>query len=182
MASGPDAVLERLVAQKAVLFGDFTLTSGAKSPYYVDIKKATTNPETLRLVGAAIAASAGPADLIGGMALGAVPLAVAVALETGTPFVMVRKETREHGTGKRIEGPDVAGQHVLVVEDVATSGGSVVEAVRVLKEAGATVTDAWVVVDRESGARERLAAEGVTLHGLVTASDLLARCDTPPTA
>lgn len=170
-----EAIVDRLVAQRAVLFGEFTLTSGAKSPYYVDIKKATTDPETLRLVADAIAKEAGRFDLVGGMALGAVPLAVAVALASGKPFVMVRKETRSHGTGKRIEGPDVAGQKVLVVEDVATSGGSAVEAVQVLKEAGAKIDEAWVVVDRESGAAERLQEQGVALRGLVTASDLLAR-------
>lgn len=170
-----ERLIDLLVGCEAVLFGAFTLTSGAKSAYYVDIKKATTEPEILRLVAEEIGRRAEGPDLVAGMALGAVPLAVAVALETDTPFVMIRKETRAHGTGKRIEGPDVDGKHVLVVEDVATSGGSTVQAVEALREAGATVTDAYVVVDRESGAEAALAAVDVRLHSLVRAADLLGR-------
>ena len=173
----PDAaaLVERLVEQKAVLFGRFKLTSGAESPYYVDIKRATTHPDTLRLIADLIAPHAKGFDLVGGMALGAVPLAVAVSLSARIPFVMVRKEAREHGTGKQIEGPDVKGKRVLVVEDVATSGTSTLLAVKALRAAGATVTEAWVVVDRESGAGPALAQDGVRLHALVTASHLLAR-------
>jgi orotate phosphoribosyltransferase len=161
----------------AVRFGDFTLTSGAKSPYYVDVKAASTDPSTLRVVAQAMAEVAretGPWNAVAGMELGAVPLATAVSLAADLPMLVIRKGERKHGTGKRIEGRDPKGMRVFVVEDVTTSGGSTVEAVRVLREAGAIVTHACVVVDRESGAAESLAKEGVALRPLVRVSELLA--------
>lgn len=167
---------ERLVDCGAVRFGDFTLTSGAKSPYYVDVKLAMTHPETLRAIAdsmAAITREHGPFDAVAGMELGAVPLATAVSLATDLPLMMIRKGERAHGTGKRIEGPDAKGKNIFVVEDVTTSGGSTVEAIHVLREAGATVGHASVVVDRESGGRDALEAVDVQLHPLATASELL---------
>jgi orotate phosphoribosyltransferase len=159
-----------------VRFGDFTLTSGAKSPYYVDVKAASTDPSTLRVVAQAMAevsVQTGPWNAVAGMELGAVPLATAVSLAADLPMLIIRKGERKHGTGKRIEGRDAKGLRVFVVEDVATSGGSTVEAVKVLREAGATVTHACVVVDREAGAEAALTALGVTLHPLVRVSELL---------
>lgn len=170
-------VAQALLACGAVRFGDFTLTSGAKSRYYVDVKVALTDPSTLRLIGKAmahIAAQQGPFDAVAGMELGAVPLATAVSLETGLPLLIVRKGERKHGTGKRIEGRDVQGLKVFVVEDVTTSGGSTVECVKVLRDAGARIAHAAVVVDRESGAAKALAAEQVKLHPVVQVSELLA--------
>lgn len=170
-------VARSLLACGAVRFGDFTLTSGAKSRYYVDVKAAMTDPGTLRGIAQAMAQVArgnGPFDAVGGMELGAVPLATAVSLETGLPLLIIRKGERKHGTGKRIEGRDPKGLRVLVVEDVTTSGGSIVEAVQVLRAAGATVAHAMVVVDRESGGPAALAAVQVRLHPLVCVSELLA--------
>ncbi len=169
-------IADRLVGCGAVKFGEFTLTSGATSPYYVDVKQAMTDPTTLRAIADAMAALTrqhGPFDAVAGMELGAVPLATAVSLATDLPLLLIRKGEREHGTGKRIEGPDAAGKHVFVVEDVTTSGGSTVDAVKVLREAGATVTHASVVVDRESGGAEALTAVDVQLHPLARASELL---------
>lgn len=170
------SLVERLLACGAVKFGEFTLTSGAKSPYYVDVKQAMTDPETLRAIAVELAAIAaqGDFDAVAGMELGAVPLATAVSLEAGLPLLIVRKGARGHGTGKRIEGRDPSGKRVFVVEDVATTGGSTVEAIEVLRDAGAEVTKAAVVVDRESGGQAALAAVGVDLVPLVKASDLLA--------
>jgi orotate phosphoribosyltransferase len=108
------------------------------------------------------------------VALGAVPLVAATALELGRPYVVVRKEAKEYGTGNRIEGELPAGARVAVIEDVATTGRSALEAVEALRAAGATVDRVDVVVDRESGARELLADHGVELDALVTASRLLA--------
>lgn len=170
------SLAESLSACGAVKFGRFTLTSGATSPYYVDVKQAMTDPATLRQIAQAFAALVeehGPFDAVGGMELGAVPLATALSLEADLPLLIVRKDDRGHGTGKRIEGRDPSGQRVFVVEDVTTSGGSTVEAVKVLREAGADVAHAAVVVDRESGGHDALAAIDVTLHPLVTASRLL---------
>lgn len=160
----------------AVRFGDFTLTSGARSRYYVDVKAAMTDPATLRTIAKGMAEAAratGPWDAVAGMELGAVPLATAVSLEAGLPLLIVRKGERRHGTGKRIEGSDPAGKRVFLVEDVTTSGGSTVEAAKVLREAGATVEHACVVVDREAGAPAALAALGIQLHPLATVSELL---------
>lgn len=171
------SIADHLLGCGAVKFGDFTLTSGAKSRYYVDVKAAMTDPPTLRAIAhgmAQVAARHGPFDAVAGMELGAVPLATAVSLETNLPLLIVRKGERKHGTGKRIEGRHPKGQRVFVVEDVTTSGGSTLEAVKVLREAGATVTHACVVVDRESGGVAALAAEKVTLHPLATVSQLLA--------
>ena len=160
----------------AVKFGDFTLTSGAKSTYYIDVKAASTDPGTLRVIAhgmAQLAARHGPFDAIAGMELGAVPLATAVSLETDLPLLIIRKAERKHGTGKRIEGGQVRGRRVFVVEDVTTSGASTVEAVKVLRDAGAIVTDASVVVDRESGAVAALKAVDITLHPLAIVSQLV---------
>ncbi len=171
------SLAERLVACGAVKFGDFTLTSGAKSPYYVDVKLAMTDPPTLRAIADAMAALSrqhGPFDAVAGMELGAVPLATAVSLATDLPLLIIRKGDRTHGTGKQMEGRDPRGQKVFVVEDVTTTGGSTVDAVRILREAGALVDHASVVVDRESGGAEALNAAEVELHPLVRASELLA--------
>ncbi len=167
------SITDHLVACGAVRFGEFTLTSGAKSTYYVDVKTAMTDPTVLRVIAAEMAQLARGFDAVAGMALGAVPLATAVSLAGDLPLLIVRKNERSHGTGKRIEGADPKGLRVFVVEDVTTSGGSTVEAVQVLREAGAIVTDASVVVDRESGGPEALAAIDVRLHPLTTASALL---------
>lgn len=173
-------IAKRLIDCGAVKFGEFTLTSGATSPYYVDVKQAMTDPTTLRAIAdemAAITRQEGPFDAVAGMELGAVPLATAVSLATDLPLIMVRKGERAHGTGKRLEGPEAKGLRIFVVEDVTTSGGSTVQAVQVLRDAGAEVSHASVVVDRESGGQEALAAVDVELHPLVRASDLLASAE-----
>jgi orotate phosphoribosyltransferase len=171
------AIAQALLSCGAVKFGEFTLTSGAKSKYYVDVKAASTDPTTLRLVAhamAQVAARQGPFDAVAGMELGAVPLATAVSLETGMPLLIIRKGERSHGTAKRIEGRMAKGLRVFVVEDVTTSGGSTVEAVKVLRAAGGVVTHACVVVDRESGGVKALADLQIALHPLVSVSELLA--------
>lgn len=171
------AIADALTRCGAVRFGEFTLTSGQRSRYYVDVKAAATDPATLREIAKAMAALArrlGPFDAVAGMELGAVPLATAVSLESGLPLLIVRKGERAHGTAKRIEGRDPKGLRVFVVEDVTTSGGSTLEAVKALRTAGATVSHAAVVVDRESGGPATLQAAGVLLHPLVSVSELLA--------
>ncbi len=164
---------DALIACGAVRFGEFTLASGQRSPYYVDIKRATSDPKILRQVGELMTARAAGHDLVAGMELGAVPIAVAVALESGLPFLVVRKKPKEHGTASRIEGVFQPGQRALVVEDVTTTGGSSLQAVEVLREAGLVVDAVATVVDREQGAREAFAAAGVRLDALVRASEIL---------
>ncbi len=168
---------EALVGCGALQFGDFTLASGAKSSYYIDIKKASTDPKVLRLIAQKMAERMRedgiPADRIAGVVLGSVPLAAALSLETGLPYVMIRKEKKDHGTGKLIEGDLSEGDRVLVVEDVITSAGSSINAIATLRAAGAVVTDVCSVIDREAGGATNLNVIGVTLHPLVRASELL---------
>ena len=161
----------------ALQFGDFTLASGAKSKYYIDIKRASTDPKVLRIIAAGMAAKLNEQklkiDRIAGIVLGSVPLAAALSLETGIPYVMVRKEKKDHGTGKLIEGVLNSGEKVLVVEDVITSAGSSVKGIATLRAEGAVVEDVYSVIDREAGGPEALAEIGVRLTPLVKASDLL---------
>jgi orotate phosphoribosyltransferase len=169
---GRETLLKQLLKDmKVVQTGEFILASGKKSNYFVNIKRASTNPQVLREIGKAMAPYVGEAK-IAGMALGAVPLAVAVALETNRPFVMVRKEPKDHGTKDLIEGEVLPGEKFVIVEDVATTGGSTMRVVSALREKGANVAKAVVVVDRQEGAREMLMEHGIELISLFTAKDL----------
>jgi len=162
---------DMLKEMKVVQKGEFILTSGKKSNYFVNIKRASTNPKVLREIGKAMAPYVNGCK-IAGMALGAIPLAVAVALETDQPFVMVRKEPRDHGTKELVEGEVVPGDKFVIVEDVATTGGSTLRVVSALREKGANVSKAVVVVDRQEGAKEMLVEHGVELVSLFTVQDL----------
>lgn len=168
-------LLESLVACGALEYGEFTLTSGRKSSYYVDIKKAITRPDILRTIASAIAPYASTADRIAGVELGAVPIAAAVALEADRPYVIVRKDPKGHGTRRGFEGELNPGDRVLFVEDVVTTGGTLSAAIERIRGAGATVSDAVAVVDRGEGGRNALGSIGVTLHPLLDARDLLER-------
>ena len=153
-------------------FGDFRLTSGRRSKFYVNLKLAATRPQILERIASEMAQLLpDKVEVIAGMELGAVPLAVALSLKTGLPYVMIRKGDRTHGTGSRIEG-ELLG-NVIVVEDVATSGGSLVDAAEVIRRAGGTVERAIVVVDREEGAEEALRAIDIELLPLVRIGSLL---------
>ncbi|MBP5685708.1 MAG: orotate phosphoribosyltransferase [Candidatus Methanomethylophilaceae archaeon] len=161
----------------ALQFGDFTLASGAKSEYYIDIKKASTNPQVLYMISSLISEKMQDENLrpdrIAGVVLGSVPLAAALSLATGIPYVMVRKEKKDHGTGKLIEGDLNPGDKVLVVEDVVTTAGSSIAAIKTLRENGAVVDTAMSVIDRESGGEENYAEIGVKFLSLVKASEIL---------
>ncbi|HEV2316722.1 MAG TPA: orotate phosphoribosyltransferase [Thermoplasmata archaeon] len=169
--AGPD-IRSLLLEAGAVRFGKFVLTSGQESDVYVDIKQVWTRPERLRVLAGRLGRWVEDEALLAGMELGAVPLVVAVALETNRPYVVVRKPGRAHGTGRRYEGDVPRGAKTLVIEDVTTTGGSLVDTVEVLREAGAEVDRALTVVDREQGGRERLRTIGVELESLATLSQL----------
>ncbi|MDW7776372.1 MAG: orotate phosphoribosyltransferase [Methanosarcinales archaeon] len=160
----------------AVKFGDFTLASGRKSKYYIDIKKATSDPGTLTLIAGRIMAIIKEQNIcveaIGGVAVGGIPLATAVSLASGLPLVIIRKSLKDYGTGGRFIG-DIEGRSLLMVEDVTTTGGSVIEAIRSLRDEGAVVDTVITVVDRDEGAQSGLNALDVKLVPLVSASDLL---------
>ena len=157
----------------AIQFGRFVLTSGVVSDYYIDIKKASTNPKILKKIAEAMAEYIEDNDLLAGMELGAVPLVVALSLETNIPYVIIRKEKREHGTSKQIEGGEVKGKKVLVIEDVTTSGGSVIKSIKIIRENQGIVDEVLVVVDRESGAEEKLKNADVSFIPLLSVSDIL---------
>lgn len=163
---------QKLVDCGAVKFGDFTLTSGKKSNYYVDLKLASTEPSVLKRISSEFARLLPEnVDFIAGMELGAVPLAAALSLETGIPYSMIRKADRKHGTGTRIEGPSKG--RVVIVDDVATTGRSNVESIKILTDAGAVVLMVLVVVDREEGATENLSPFNLEYKSLIPISDLV---------
>lgn len=165
-------IVATLLEAGAVRFGEFTLASGEKSDVYIDVKRAWPDPPRLDLLARALAARVGVADRLAGMELGAVPLVVATAMRTHLPYVVLRKSVKEHGTRQAFEGEVPRGARVLLIEDVTTTGGSSLRSVEVLRAAGGVVDRALVVVDREAGARDRLAAAGVRLEPLVTMSEL----------
>ena len=165
-------IADLLIEAGAIEFGTFTLASGATSPYYVDIKTAMTDPALLAAVAEAIAERA-PFEMVAGVAVGGVPLAVAVSLASRRPYAIIRSAAKDHGRADIVIG-SVAGRRVLLVEDVTTSGGSALYGIGELRKAGAEVECVVTVVDREGGAEERLAAAGVQLIPLVRARELLA--------
>lgn len=157
----------------AIKYGRFVLTSGAISDYYIDIKKASTDPKTLKTIAQEMSKYTTGYDLLAGMELGAVPLVVALSLKTGIPYVIIRKEKHRHGTEKQIEGGNVKDKNVLVIEDVTTSGGSVVKTIQILRVNNAKVDKALVVVDRGSGAKEKLQNMEVDFIPLIPVSEIL---------
>jgi orotate phosphoribosyltransferase len=177
-----DALASALV-EHAYLEGDFLLRSGKRSRYYLDKYRFETRPELLRPLGERIAATvrehAGDATRLAAPELGAVALATAASLESGLPFLIVRKEAKEYGTANRLEGPFEEGECVCLVEDVVTSGGALLESVVALREAGLVVNTAVCVVDREEGGADALARHAVRLRPLFRAGELLAHAKSP---
>ncbi len=159
---------EMIVEYGAFKTGKFILASGRESDYYVDLRVGITRPEFLREVARAMAAHMNDIDIIAGVALSAVPIAAALSLETGKPYLMIRKASKGHGTGKRIEGYLEAGKKVIFVEDTATTAGSLINAIECVREAGGIVERALVIVDREEGAGENLSKIGVEMHSLAS--------------
>ena len=171
-----DELAEALV-EHAYLEGDFLLRSGKRSRYYLDKYRFETRPELLRPLGERIAAivreHAPDARRLAAPELGAVALAAAASLDSGLPFLIVRKEAKEYGTANRLEGFFEPGERVCLVEDVVTSAGAAIEAVQALREAGLEVGTAVCVVDREEGGVDALARVGVRLRALFRPTELL---------
>jgi len=169
-----DAEFAQALKKAAYLEGDFTLRSGRKSKYYLDKYLFETQPELLRELGRRFAKYVHDGtDRIAGAELGAIALAAATSLETGKPFVIVRNSKKaDYGTGKLIEGRLEHGDHVLVVEDICTSGGQALEAMKVLTDAGAVVDKLVVVIDRQEGGRANIEEAGYTFDALLTSEDL----------
>jgi orotate phosphoribosyltransferase len=187
-----DSTLSKLIAllaTRSAKRGDFVLASGRRSNLYVDCRLTAMSPDGQMLIGraglAALRASGWPVDAVGGLTLGADPIAYAIAhasalaAERGEGEMVraftVRKEAKQHGTGKLIEGPFQAGDRVVVVEDVITTGGSALKAVEAVRAAGGTVLGVLALVDREEGGREAIEAQGLAVRALVPATALLAQ-------
>jgi orotate phosphoribosyltransferase len=176
-------LLVQLLADRSTRRGDFVLASGRRSSLYIDARLTTMSPEGLALIGplglAAIRDGNWSVDAVGGLTLGADPVAYAIAYASalaGTPLraFTVRKEAKAHGTGQRVEGPFRSGDRVVIVEDVITTGGSALNAVRAIRDAGGAVAGVLAVVDREEGGRETLEAEGLPVLSLARATELVA--------
>ena len=182
------AVRARLIehiSSEAVFHGDFTLTSGKKAAYYIDLRKVSLDHRVAPLIGQVmvdlIAEVAGPdgsgVDAVGGLTMGADPVAAAVlhqGVARGLAYdaFVVRKEPKDHGRGKQVEGPDLAGKRVVVLEDTSTTGGSPLKAIEALKKVGAEVVAVAVVVDRATGAREVIEEAGYRYLAAIDLSDL----------
>lgn len=175
--------LAALLRERSVTHGNFVLASGLRSTYYIDARKTTMSAQGQRLIGALaldlIRRQGWAPDAVGGLTMGADPVAYAVARASAdTPPIVeafsVRKAAKEHGTGKRIEGNFSPGTRAVVVEDVITSGGSALEAVRAVRAEGGVVLGVLALVDREQGGSEAIIAEGLNVVSIITTTELLA--------
>jgi orotate phosphoribosyltransferase len=171
--------LASLVRELGVVHGKVTLASGAQADYYVDLRRVTLDHRAAPLVGRLMRVLTADWEYVavGGLTLGADLVADAIlhaaaAEDAAVDAFVVRKATKEHGMQRLIEGPDVTGRNVLVVEDTSTTGSSVLTAVRAVRDAGATVVGVATVVDRDTGAKEVIEAEGVSYRALLGLADL----------
>jgi orotate phosphoribosyltransferase len=169
--------LAAALREHAYLEGDFVLRSGKRSRYYLDKYRFETRPELLgplgELIAGAVSEHAPDADRLAAPELGAVALVAAASLASGLPFLIVRKDAKDYGTAKRIEGAFDGREKVCVIEDVVTSGGALVDSVRALRDAGLEVETAVCVVDREEGGVVALARESVDLRSLFRVREVL---------
>ena len=168
-----EELIQLLKDCNAIQFGRFVLTSGVISNYYVNIKNASSKPKILKKIAEMVKEFTEGYDYLAGMELGAVPIVVAISLLTDIPYVIVRKEKREHGTSTQIVGNDIKGKRVLVIEDVTTSGSSVVKAVNIIRENQGIVDEVVVLVDRESGAEEKLQKIDINFIPILSISNIL---------
>jgi len=158
-----------------IKFGKFTLKSGLKSPIYIDLRVIIGYPKLLEQVGASYLSILKKLDFqrIAGLPYAAIPIATAISLQAGYPMIYPRKEVKEYGTKAEIEGKYYVGETVVVIDDLATTGGSKFEAIEKLTAAGLKVRDVVVLIDRQSGAKESLETEGFRLHAVLTITELL---------
>lgn len=174
------ARLLEMLQRHAVLRGDFVLSSGQRASYYIDARRVTLSAQGSPLVGAAFLQAFGAADIgaVAGLTMGADPIVTAIAVRAGLQghgpdALIVRKEAKDHGAGKRIEGPWREGLRVAIVDDTSTTGASSLNAARAVAEAGGEVVGIWQLIDRKQGAREAASKAGFQFASIFTADDVL---------
>lgn len=174
-ASEVFSLADALLSAGCIKFGEFTLKSGLKSPIYIDLRQIITYPKLLEQIGQAYLPILRNLhfERLAALPYAAIPIATAISLQGNYPMIYPRKEAKAYGTKAEIEGEYRRGETVVVIDDLATTGGSKFEAIDKLTSAGLTVQDVVVLVDRQSGAREALAQAGYTLHGVLTISEML---------
>ncbi len=170
-------IAEALYEIGCVQFGRFTLKSGIVSPIYIDLRLLASYPAVLQLVAGAVAdlieCECGEYERLAAIPMGALPIGIAVALRLDRPLIYPRMDVKDYGTRRVVEGAWDAGDRALVIDDLITRGDSKLEAVARLENSNLRVTDLVVLIDRESGGRETLAAQGYALHAVLTLSELL---------
>lgn len=161
------------IAEASLLRGHFTLRSGRVSHYYLDKYLFSTQPDILRALGELFAQHVTP-DItrLAGAELGGIPLVTAASMASGLPCVFIRNQKKEYGTAKQLEGKLEAGDRVMMIEDVCTTGGQVLEAAKVIEQMGATVARIVGTIDRQEGARQTIGEAGYSFEALFTTSDL----------
>jgi orotate phosphoribosyltransferase len=171
-----DKQLIQRICDTALLRGDFTLRSGRKSKYYLDKYLFETQPDILKALGERFAKHVrdvpGGVDCLAGPELGGVALVAAASMASGKPCVFIRNEKKGYGTAKQLEGKLEKGDRVLIVEDIGTTGGQVLEGAKVLLGLGAVIVKIVVVLDRQEGARENIEAAGFEFASLFTKAEL----------
>lgn len=170
------ALADGLLAAGCIKFGEFTLKSGLKSPIYIDLRRIISYPKLLVQTGAAYLPLIRNLkfDRLAGLPYAAIPIATAVSLAGNYPMIYPRKDVKSYGTKAEIEGEFRPGETALIIDDLATTGGSKFEAIEKLTSAGLVVKDVVVLVDRQSGAKEALEQAGFYLHAVLTISEMLA--------
>ncbi|MCK6476288.1 MAG: orotate phosphoribosyltransferase [Phycisphaerales bacterium] len=171
------SMLASAITKAALLRGEFVLRSGRTSRYYLDKYLFSTRPEVLGPLSEFFAEAihglpGGPVQRLAGAELGGIPLVTATSLKTGLPCIFIRNKKKDYGTAKQLEGVVNPGDRVVLLEDIATTGGQALEAVEVLREAGANVLAVIATIDRLEGARENMDKAGVPFHSLFTKRDL----------
>lgn len=176
------STLVALLAERSAKHGQFTLASGKQSTFYIDARLTTMSPEGLSIIGplalSTIHQAGWSINAIGGLTLGADPISYAISYASARSdhplrAFTVRKEAKDHGTGRLLEGPFREGDRVAVIEDVLTTGGSALRAIDAIREAGGTVVGVLALVDREEGARQAIEKTGIPVVTLVTASQIM---------
>ena len=175
LTSSQKSLADELLAAGCIKFGEFTLKSGLKSPIYIDLRRIITYPKLLESIAQAYLPllSSLQFSRIAGLPYAAIPIATAISLAGDYPMIYPRKEVKTYGTKAEIEGEYHAGETVVVIDDLATTGGSKFEAIEKLTGAGLVVKDVVVLVDRQSGAKESLAQAGYSMHAVLTIGQLL---------